>query len=129
MVDRLRRFVCLVPLLLLFLATGCGDRGGPTGSDSTSGAHGEQRAGGGSASGRKYRLAVIPKGTTHEFWKSVHYGAVQAGDEMGAEILWLGPLLEMDRGGQIDVVQNFITQARRWHHPGADRFARLGRAG
>ena len=20
----------------------------------------------------KYRLAVIPKGTTHEFWKSVH---------------------------------------------------------
>ena len=51
-----------------------------------------QDGAGGSAGQHKYRLAVIPKGTTHEFWKSVHYGAVQAGDEFGAEILWLGPL-------------------------------------
>ena len=26
----------------------------------------------------KYRIAVVPKGTTHEFWKSVHAGAAQA---------------------------------------------------
>ena len=26
----------------------------------------------------KYRIAVIPKGTTHEFWKSVHAGAARA---------------------------------------------------
>ena len=26
-----------------------------------------------------YKLAVIPKGTTHVFWKSVHAGALQAG--------------------------------------------------
>ncbi len=51
-----------------------------------------------------------PKGTTHEFWKSVHYGAVQAGDEFGADIVWLGSLLEQDKDGQITVVQNFITQ-------------------
>jgi ribose transport system substrate-binding protein len=42
----------------------------------------------------KYRLAVIPKGTTHEFWKSVHYGAEKAAQEFGdTEILWKGPLL------------------------------------
>lgn len=59
----------------------------------------------------KYRLAVIPKGTTHEFWKSVHYGAEKAAKEFGdTEILWKGPLLENDREGQINVMQNFITQ-------------------
>src|SRR5947208_17121696 len=30
------------------------------------------------SSGKKYRIAVIPKGTTHVFWKSVHAGAEQA---------------------------------------------------
>jgi ribose transport system substrate-binding protein len=63
----------------------------------------------GSPSGGKLRIAVIPKGTTHAFWKSVHYGAVQAAKEFDAEISWLGPLLEEDREGQINVVQNFIT--------------------
>ena len=57
------------------------------------------------------RIAVIPKGTTHEFWKSVHYGAQQAAEELGnVEILWLGPREEGDRDGQITVVQNFVTQ-------------------
>jgi ribose transport system substrate-binding protein len=54
---------------------------------------------------------VIPKGTTHEFWKSVHYGAQKAADELGnVEILWNGPQLESDRDGQIRLVQNFITK-------------------
>jgi len=61
--------------------------------------------------GRKtYRIAVIPKGTTHEFWKSVHAGAEQAAAEAGnVEILWKGPLLEQDRDKQISVVEDFIT--------------------
>jgi ribose transport system substrate-binding protein len=59
----------------------------------------------------KYRIAVIPKGTTHEFWKSVHAGAVQAAKEAGnVEILWKGPLQENDTEGQINVVQEFITK-------------------
>lgn len=58
----------------------------------------------------KYRLAVIPKGTTHEFWKSVHYGAQQAADDIGSiEIIWKGTNSEGDRDGQITLVQNFIT--------------------
>ena len=36
-------------------------------------------------------IAVIPKGTTHEFWKSIHAGAQQAASETGVEILWKGP--------------------------------------
>ncbi len=59
----------------------------------------------------KYRLAVIPKGTTHEYWKSVHAGATKAAEEAGnVEILWKGPLLENDTEGQINVVQDFITK-------------------
>lgn len=57
------------------------------------------------------RLAVIPKGTSHEFWKSVHYGAVQAADEIGdVEIIWRGPVVESDTGSQIEVVKNMITR-------------------
>ncbi|MEO6095863.1 MAG: substrate-binding domain-containing protein, partial [Fibrobacteria bacterium] len=55
-------------------------------------------------------VAVIPKGTTHEFWKTVHAGAVKAGREEGAEILWQGPAKEDDRKGQIEVVQNFASR-------------------
>src|SRR4051812_1069908 len=59
----------------------------------------------------KFRIAVIPKGTTHEYWKSVHAGAAQAAKEAGnVEIFWKGPLQENDTEGQINVVQEFITK-------------------
>jgi ABC-type sugar transport system substrate-binding protein len=59
----------------------------------------------------KYRIAVIPKGTSHEFWKSVHYGAVKAAREMGnVQILWKGPQKETNRDEQISIVQDFITE-------------------
>jgi ribose transport system substrate-binding protein len=57
----------------------------------------------------KLKIAVIPKGTTHEFWKSIHAGAIKAGREVGAEIIWKGPQKEDDREQQIQVVQGFIT--------------------
>jgi len=56
------------------------------------------------------RIAVIPKGTTHEFWKSVHAGAVKAGRELGVDVVWKGPLKEDDLKGQIDVVDSFVAQ-------------------
>ncbi len=56
------------------------------------------------------RIAVIPKGTSHEFWKSIHYGAKQAAEEIGdVEIIWRGPVVESDTGSQIEVVKNMIT--------------------
>jgi ribose transport system substrate-binding protein len=56
------------------------------------------------------RIAVIPKGTTHEFWKAVHAGAVKASRELGVEVVWKGPLKEDDLKAQIDVVQSFVAQ-------------------
>jgi ribose transport system substrate-binding protein len=81
--------------------SGCSGGDAPTGGAS----------GGKEGGPKKYRIAVIPKGTTHEFWKSVHAGADHAAKELGnVEIIWKGSQLEDDRDGQISVVQNFITQ-------------------
>jgi ribose transport system substrate-binding protein len=60
-----------------------------------------------------YQIAVIPKGTTHEFWKSIHAGAEKAKVELAAQgiavnIIWKGPLKEDDREQQIQVVENFV---------------------
>jgi ribose transport system substrate-binding protein len=62
-----------------------------------------------------YTIAVIPKGTTHEFWKSVNAGAVKAQKELTGqgtkvEIIWKGPLREDDRDQQIQVVENFMAR-------------------
>jgi len=63
----------------------------------------------GDTSGRM-TIAVIPKGTTHEFWKSIHAGAVKAARELNVDIIWKGPLKEDDREAQIAVVEDFITR-------------------
>src|ERR1043166_7761910 len=63
----------------------------------------------------KITIAVIPKGTTHEFWKSIHAGSIKAARELTAqgtnvEVIWKGPLREDDREQQIQVVEGFISQ-------------------
>ncbi|HEX3870619.1 MAG TPA: substrate-binding domain-containing protein [Pirellulales bacterium] len=64
-----------------------------------------------SSDAKRLVIAVIPKGTTHEFWKSVHAGAQQAAQEHGnVEILWKGPFREDDTDGQINIVQDCITR-------------------
>lgn len=55
-------------------------------------------------------VAVIPKGTTHVFWKAVERGAREAGEELGVEVVWKGPLAENDRAQQIQVLQQFTSQ-------------------
>ena len=65
--------------------------------------------------GEAHFIAVIPKGTTHEFWKSINAGAFKARDELAAqglkvEVIWKGPLKEDDRDQQIQTVENFTTR-------------------
>jgi ribose transport system substrate-binding protein len=57
----------------------------------------------------KYTIAVIPKGTTHEFWKAIHAGANKAARELGVEVIWKGSLKEDDREEQVQVVETFIS--------------------
>lgn len=56
------------------------------------------------------RVAVIPKGTTHVFWKAVEAGARKGGAAHGLEVLWKGPLQENDRAQQIQLVQQFVSE-------------------
>jgi ribose transport system substrate-binding protein len=91
-----------VPLLSALLAVtlvGCG-----SGSKPTDAATKETPAATGGL-----RIAVIPKGTSHEYWKSIHAGATEAGKELGVEIIWKGPMNEDDRESQIKTVEDFIT--------------------
>ena len=76
------------------------------GCSRTSGGAGESE----SKAPARLRIAVIPKGTTHEFWKSVHAGAVKAARELDVDVVWKGPLQEDDLKGQIDLVQSFTAQ-------------------
>jgi ribose transport system substrate-binding protein len=82
---------CLISALLLMLAGAC------VGAEQT------------------YTIAVIPKGTSHEYWKSIHAGAIKAQRELkgrgiNVKLFWNGPLREDDRDQQIQVVENFMTR-------------------
>jgi ribose transport system substrate-binding protein len=77
-------------LAAALFATACGDNSAP-------------------ASGR-LTIAVIPKGTSHVFWQSIHAGANRAGQELGVDIVWRGPLREDERDSQIAEVENAISR-------------------
>jgi ribose transport system substrate-binding protein len=62
------------------------------------------------AAAAKPRIAMIPKGTTHVFWKTVEAGAREAAADLGVDLVWKGPLKENDRGQQIAIVEQFITE-------------------
>jgi ribose transport system substrate-binding protein len=94
----MKKTFLLVLLAALTLSLSCGPRPGSTGSGK-----------------KKLTIAVIPKGTTHEFWKSIHAGANKAAQELAAqgadvEVIWKGPLREDDREQQIQVVEGFTSQ-------------------
>lgn len=90
----------LIAAALFALVVGCKDKSTPEV------ASGE----GGATAGKRLKIAVVPKGTTHEFWKSVHAGAVKAAKETDVDIVWKGPLKEDDLKAQIDVVDTFVAQ-------------------
>jgi ribose transport system substrate-binding protein len=84
-----------IACLLIGLAAGCDRK--PQSSDPDD-------------SARRTRIAVIPKGTTHVFWRSVEAGARKAGQELDVQIIWKGPMKEDDRSEQIKVVQQFTAE-------------------
>lgn len=90
-----RFFPILLFAAALVLSPACGKR---------------DRSGAPEGAAKKYRIAVIPKGMTHEFWKSIHAGAVQAARELDVEIIWKGSQKEDDRAQQITVVEDFISR-------------------
>lgn len=64
---------------------------------------------GGGADSARLRLAVVPKGTAHDFWQSVHAGALQAAEALDVDIEWVGPQPEGDREAQIRLVETLAN--------------------
>ena len=58
----------------------------------------------------KPTIAVIPKGTSHVFWQSIHAGAEKAAREAGVSVIWRGPIREDDRAAQVSEVEGFVTR-------------------
>jgi ribose transport system substrate-binding protein len=95
-----------VAALLVALATAACSGGGDAAS---------KQPGEGASAGKALTIAVVPKGTTHEFWKTIHAGAEMAAQELSASgdsvrIIWKGPLREDDREQQVQVVEGFTSQ-------------------
>jgi ribose transport system substrate-binding protein len=63
-----------------------------------------------SAGPSKMTIAVIPKGTSHVYWQSIHAGANQAAEELGVDVIWRGPIREDDRDSQVSEVEGFISR-------------------
>ncbi len=85
----------VLSLLLLALAA-CGSKGEPPAA-------------------ARLRIAVGPKGSTHEHWLRVKVGAERAAAEFTqagtpVEVIWKAPLREDDREQQVQVVEGFISQ-------------------
>src|SRR5687767_8401419 len=94
----------LLVCCLAFVLTACDNQQSTT----TQPAGGTSSTGGGASGGTK-TIAVIPKGTTHEFWKSIHAGANKGAQETGAQIIWKGPVKEDESAAQIAVVEDMLN--------------------
>lgn len=95
------RLPWLFSLCAAVALAGCGSRGSSSPSADT----------GPAPAGKTFRIAVIPKGQTHDFWKSIRAGADKAAAELGnVEVIWKGPITENDREQQIKIVEDFTTQ-------------------
>lgn len=70
---------------------------------------------GSSRSNDTYRVVVIPKGLSHEFWQSIHSGAERAAQDLkekqalGVQVIWDGPRTESDAQAQIEIVQRAVA--------------------
>ena len=94
----MRNLRILACAFIMMSALACGKNGSGTASNSSG------------SGGSGVKIAVIPKGTTHSFWKTVHAGADDAAKDQKVDIIWKGPVKENDRSDQIAMVQQFINQ-------------------
>ncbi len=110
--PRAALLLLLASLLAATFTGGCGDNKAASENDSSpapTNSTAAAPAANPNGAGKGLTIAVIPKGTTHVFWKAVHAGADKAGQETGAIISWQGPQKENDAAKQVEIVENAIT--------------------
>ncbi|MBV8781715.1 MAG: substrate-binding domain-containing protein [Phycisphaerae bacterium] len=61
------------------------------------------------AEDKQLTIAVIPKATTHSYWKAAEAGARKAADELHVKIEWQGPLDDSKVADQIGIFNNLAA--------------------
>ncbi|MBC8009488.1 MAG: DUF5615 family PIN-like protein, partial [Burkholderiales bacterium] len=92
-IPRLASFLLPIALLL----TGCGRE--PAAAKNPDG----------STVAKKLTIAVVPKATTHSYWKTAESGARRAAEELGVNIEWQGPLDDSKIADQIGILNNLAA--------------------
>jgi ribose transport system substrate-binding protein len=54
-------------------------------------------------------IGMVPKGTAHVFWQSVHAGAVKAARENDVDVRWNGPASETDMNQEVKIIDSMIA--------------------
>jgi ribose transport system substrate-binding protein len=107
--ERMRRRHILAVLLAASVAvvTACGAQVRESG-----GGGGSQGGGGGEGENAPVQLAVVPKAIGFDFWEQVRIGAECAAKKASGQVdvQWDGVTAETDVNGQVNLLQNFITQ-------------------
>src|SRR5829696_8235993 len=107
--ERMRRRHVLAVLLAasVTLVAACGAQVRESGGGGES-----QGGGGGKGENAPVQLAVVPKAIGFDFWEQVRRGAECAAQKTSgqADIQWDGVTTETDVNGQVNLLQNFITQ-------------------
>lgn len=98
MTQLFRSFISILSISMFIFAVGCGRQGA------------QQSAAPEPEDDGITTIAVVPKGTAHVFWQSVHAGALTAGKEFDVEIAWNGPQTETMKNMQISIVKDFIVR-------------------
>jgi ribose transport system substrate-binding protein len=91
-------------LIVVFL--GCGSNAPPEGASNSSSASSLAAA---ADKNKSIRIAVIPKSTGGEFWETVEQGAKQAGEALGVDILWEGPVSETEIAEQNKIIESMVN--------------------
>ena len=104
----MRRFGVMVLAGAMVLA-GCS---GGSGNGPSGGSGGMSTGGSVSDNGtaKKLTIEVIPKGATHDYWKSMHEGVNKAQAEFGCDIIWKSSEKEDDKNGQMTIVEDAIQK-------------------
>ena len=104
----MRRLLPLALVSSLLLVCGCGGSGDKDGAAAPASSGSTAATNGGA---KTFRIAVIPTGTSHDFWRSVRHGAETAAKELGnVEVIWKGTQKEDNKEGQIQILDSFIVQ-------------------
>jgi ribose transport system substrate-binding protein len=107
--EQMRRRHVLAVLLAasVALTAACGAQVRDSGGGGES-----QGGGGGEGENAPVQLAVVPKAVGFDFWEQVRLGAECAAQKASGQVdvQWDGVTAETDVNGQVNLLQNFITQ-------------------